>query len=50
MIYDKKNGITNDEINDINNSDLDNTKINDNELSESLNIIKKYSDIINPCF
>lgn len=50
MIYDKKNGITNGEINDINNSDLDNTKINDNELSESLNIIKKYSDIINPCF
>ena len=39
----------------LNNSELNNTKSNklqleDIELPESLNIIKKYSDIINPCF
>jgi hypothetical protein len=35
---------------ELNDTKLNNLQLEDIELPESLNIIKKYSDIINPCF
>jgi len=46
-IYDKRDMLNNLELND---TKLNNLQLEDIELPESLNIIKKYSDIINPCF